>query len=572
MTAVWGIYAQLQPDVMWIEDDLRNFNHDPVQYGCFCDRHLDRFKSLVGEHVAREALVSHLLASGTPHPYREAYLSMQGEITNEIVEKLSGALRTTAPETTIGLMSSGPFLHVVEGRDWTGLAETSHCHPLISRPPLGNYSEGSLRGLYASQHSIKLTRAALPAGTVEMTEIENIPFTQYTKSNAFTFLQMAISFAMGCEGVTLNTFDHRGSLMEDDPGVGKMLGGKKAYLSAIKQAANGEGANRGAQLLFDPHYSFRKHLPKDASYSALAVTDEAASRMLEPLGIPCTYGDAPVTVVTGQMLRCLTDADIRDLLRKGLLIDSVAAGILSERGFGAHIGVASLGTRISLKHNGPYAAEEYFNEDFGGEPNDFLTIFLPEYGSMPTIRKFELLQEVTVISHLVDADRAPREPVLFVTDNALGGRVAVFAYELGEAVGTAFYHAARRRQMVHLMKWLSNDRFPAIVHGAVYPLLICRDRPGETFCALFNLMLDPYEKVSIELYDQRVISRISSLSNDGRWVDASQHTLIETDRDHHLITLNQSVTWSTPCCLNVSWEEKSTLRQRSYPKANEQER
>ena len=75
---------------------------------------------------------------------------------------------------------------------------------------MANYYEDSLRGFYYSQDSVKLTRAVLPAGTVELTECENVPFTRFPKSVKFTFLELAISFAYGSEGVTLNLFDHAG--------------------------------------------------------------------------------------------------------------------------------------------------------------------------------------------------------------------------------------------------------------------------------------------------------------------------------------------------------------------------
>ncbi|WP_337747270.1 hypothetical protein [Victivallis vadensis] len=85
---------------------------------------------------------------------------------------------------------------------------------------MANYYEDSLRGFYYSQDSVKLTRAVLPAGTVELTECENVPFTRFPKSVKFTFLELAISFAYGSEGVTLNLFDHAGTPMRAEEHYG----------------------------------------------------------------------------------------------------------------------------------------------------------------------------------------------------------------------------------------------------------------------------------------------------------------------------------------------------------------
>lgn len=561
MVEMWKLYAELEPDVMWIEDDIRNFNHAPVQYGCFCDAHLDRFADVVGERVDRETLVGHLLAKGEPHPYREAFLRMQGEITNEVVAQISKALAEVSPHTIIGLMSSGPFNHVLEGRNWQELEAAMGGKHAISRPPLGNYSENSLRGLYYSQHSIKLTRRAFHNDIGEMTEVEGIPFTQYAKSNTFTFLQMAVSFALGCEGVTLNVFDHRGSFMEEDPEVGKMLAEGKDFLTAMKLAASEPGSYRGAGLLFHPDYSFKKQLASGSDYADLAVQDEVASDLLEPLGIPTTYGDSPVTVVTGQMLRGYSDEEVLKLLEKGLLIDSVAAAVLIERGFGKQIGLASVSAPQGLDTIAPVAAEAYFNEDFGGDANCFLSPFLPEYGQTPRISQLELLPSATVVSHLVDADRNPKETVLTIAENELGGRVAVYAYELAHAVGTSFFHFYRRRQLVNLMQWLAKDPFPALVHNAVYPLLICKDKQDATFCALFNLTLDPYEQAEIELNDERGIAAIRWLGQDGQWTDAGSRLETRRAGSRHFIAVNAAVDYRCPVCLEIEWmPRRKTIR------------
>ena len=105
-----------------------------------------------------------------------------------------------------------PAGHCLEGRRWDAFcAALGGERPILSRPPLGNYDEQSLRGLYFAPDSIKLTRHVTPASTIEQSEVENIPFTGYANSRAFTFLKMAVSVAYGSAGMTLNLFDHLGT-------------------------------------------------------------------------------------------------------------------------------------------------------------------------------------------------------------------------------------------------------------------------------------------------------------------------------------------------------------------------
>ena len=206
-----------------------------------------------------------------------------------------------------------------------------------------------------------------------------------------------------------------------------------------------------------------------------------------------------------------------------------------------------------MEEYGPVAAEAYFNPDLGGDANYFLTTFLPEYGRTPRISHLEPLASATVVSRLVDADRNPKETVLYIAENDLGGRVAVYAYELASAVGTGFYHFYRRRQMQHLMKWLSAETFPAMVHNAVYPLLICKDMQERTFCTLFNLSLDPYDSAKIELYDPRIISGIQGLNEDGCWQESDGLLTVEATGNRHTIQIHERVECHQPICLEIMW-------------------
>lgn len=182
VTKLWTIYAETKQHIMWIEDDIRTFNHEPVRFGCFCDRHMELFSQRVGEKVDRETLVEAMLRPGDPHPWRAEYMAMQREIMIETAGWLGKLVHRTSPDTCMGLMSSGPRQHCLEGRDWIRFGEAlADGKPLYSRLPMGGYNEVSMRDNYYSHDSIKLTRHVMPKGAIEQTEVENIPYTRYSK-------------------------------------------------------------------------------------------------------------------------------------------------------------------------------------------------------------------------------------------------------------------------------------------------------------------------------------------------------------------------------------------------------
>ena len=52
-----ALYAQVKPDVVWFDDDLRADNHYPVEYGCYCDHCISGFNAIYGTSFSRASLV-----------------------------------------------------------------------------------------------------------------------------------------------------------------------------------------------------------------------------------------------------------------------------------------------------------------------------------------------------------------------------------------------------------------------------------------------------------------------------------------------------------------------------------
>ena len=307
-------------------------------------------------------------------------LELQAEVMADTVGFLAKVVHRVSPRTHLGLMSSGPRWHSIEGRRWQPFADRiADGLVLFSRPPLGNYWEQSPRGFYSSQDSIKLTRHCMPDGVVEQTEVENVPFTRYSKSIVSTFIQMAISFAFGCDGVTLNLFDHCGTPMQSDPEFGRMLAEKKRFLTGLAHVAQKPGTFRGVQLLFDETESHRKHLGRGADYGDLRADGEPAMAMLENLGIPTTYSPSNVAVAVGQQLRSVSDQRLEEMLshRHGLILDACSADIIIERGMGDLVCALAVSRPTCIDDLGAFSAEEFFNPSFGGSDGAFLTLTLP---------------------------------------------------------------------------------------------------------------------------------------------------------------------------------------------------
>ncbi len=553
MTETWTLLSQTQPKVMWVEDDIRAFGEN----ACFCPLHLKKFSERIGQSVSREQLVEAILQPGQPHPWRQEFLKMESDIMTDTAAFLAQIVHDVSSETRMGLMSSGPRNHCMEGRDWNGFTKalTKTSAPLYSRPTMGNYWEDSMRGLYHSQDSIKITRYCCPEGTIEHTELENVPFTRYSKTTTFSFLQMAISFAFGSQGVAINIYDHLGTPMEAEAHYGKMLGDKKPYLNAIAEYTQQPGVYRGVRLLHNDKYGHHCHLRQGDGLLGLTEDGFTTMQMLESLGIPTVYEESPATVAVGQQLQSYSDEEILAMLGGGLLLDAAAAEVLQARGFGEHVGLKSILPSKPLEEYGPLSAEEHFNTDFGGAVREYMTTLIPAIDYKARLSEIEVANGATVISRIVDPDTNPVYDCMTAFENKLGGRVVVHAWDYETALGVSFNGNIRRRQMQFVIRWLSKDKMPLLVDGdGAYPLAFRKDCANRTILGFFNLTLDPWQTVKFQLADHRKIRKVSLLSADGCWQTCTTMSIDKKD-GVNMLTYNEPISFDTPRFWLIEWEQ-----------------
>lgn len=555
MTSYWGKLASTVPSVLWMEDDIRSFNHAPVAFGCFCDGHLQRFSNLVGEAVTREALVEALILPGSPHPWRTLWMQMQDHVMVDTAALLGDCVRAVSPETRLGLMSSGPRNHAIEGRDWSRFCEAlGGGEPIYSRPTMGCYDEGwaTPRGLYFSQDSIKLTRHVCPPQTIDLTEVENVHFSAYANSKTFTNLKILTSFAYGANGVAMNIFDHVGSPMSEDQGVIDVLSSSKNRMLALGKETSKVGSYRGVQLHFPPDLACHKQLLSSEPLSSLQRHGQEVVDMFETHGIATTYDQSSVSALTGQIPRALSDEVIQSLLSGGLFLDGEAASILVERGFGQQIGISKLSSAIGINNPllAPLGAEQHFHPDFAGAENNYLTCLLPSFSHDARFYPAELLDGTEVVSRLVDNERKHRQPCMTAFHNQHGGRVVTHLWQLSSAWGPGFKHAKRATQLQAAIRWISDDQPPLITTGGTYPLAMYKDLGSEAIVGIINLSFDVWPEVTWEFHSPKKPSSVTCLDADGSWQAATNLT-VEHQPSRCSLRLNQAVAFGESVFLKL---------------------
>jgi hypothetical protein len=501
-------------------------------------------------------LIAALLQPGEPHPWRAVWLEVRSEGSLEAMEIIRDSVRGVSPETRIGLMSSGARNHCREGRDWDKVA-TALGGDIISRPTMGNYWEwGPPRGLYFSQDSIKLTRHVLPVGVPDFTEVESVPFSRYAKSLTFMDATLAVSFAGGARGCTLNIYDHLGTPMEDEPHYGRLLAARKDFFTALASRAQRPGSRRGLGLIHRDHSAATKHLSPGAKLADFVEDGYPAVEAFEAAGIPTVYDASAATFLCGQQAWALTPAEIESLLGQGLFVDGLAAAILCERGYAADLGLASIRSPQGLEELGAFSAESIEHPDFGGAPGRYLSAQLPMVDYSARFAILEPLSTADVVGHLVDPSLRPVHVAMSAFANARGGRVVVHAWDYGSAVGpigVSFHHPHRQRQLQASVRWLFRGQAPLLVRGdGAWPLASRHDSDGETLLGLLNLSLDPWPEAECEFAAQAPPVALEVLRSDGSW-EALDPALCVVKDDVATLRWSQPVGLTAPLFINARW-------------------
>ncbi len=521
----YALYASTRPRVLWIEDDIRIHGHRPVAWACFCERHLREFGDRLGRAFTREELAAEILRPGAPSPVRAAWLAFEGEAIHSILKEVADAVHAVSPDTHVGLMTSAPWAHAMEIRDWDAVLDALRGdHSFVTvRPCMGNYQENSPRGLYDSWQLVAGTLACLRQPVHACTEIENWPFTRFSKSVRFTRAQILLSAALRCPSMTFNMYDHVGTPLYEEPQYGVMLKEVRARADALAGTYLPEGVDRGIGILQPEDGGRHKRLEPNARYGDLSMNREHWAMPLQALGFSMTYEASDVIAISGKRLEAYAER-LEPIFSRGVLLDLSALECLLALGRADLVGVQLAETFQRRDRATP--AEEPLDPEFGGSPGTYMTV--DHLGLAARVGRIVPGPAARAVSRLVNPDREPVQPAFVLSENALGGRVALCPYEIGYGAATWFLNWHRRRQMTAILRWLFRGRLPLAVDGVAWPLPMRTDFGNAIYLSVMNLSLDDWHTMTLAVNDRGARRRAAILRPGGAW---HPHGDVESEPD-----------------------------------------
>ncbi|MFA3843658.1 hypothetical protein [Streptomyces aureus] len=427
LTAHYARFADLGFRVLWLEDDFRFHNHAPLQWGGgFEPLILERLALLAGEPVTREQVVAAVTAPGEPHSWRallqEVWRTAQLEVAAEVAEAVG---KHSDGRSRVGLMSSEPAMHGVEGRNWDALFNALAIDgEAVHRPHFAVYSDAPGRALSRSVWLLELQRALRPAGVRAEPEIENWPHTAWSKPDTQTWSEMTAAQLSGADALFLNLHPMHSGRARRHPRVADLLRRARPALDLLAERGREELGTFGVSLPVHQQAAAHVRTSRPGRLADLAAGPEGAADFLLRYGIPVTAGEAPVRALFGQAAWAFDDDEVRCLLAGGLLLDGTAAYVLSERGFAGLLGltVPEIVEREEAAAPGPYSLEQVLPAAELDDEDVFLSV-----NGQPALARLEPAAGTQVWSSVLTPDRQHWGAGRCVHTNTLGGRVAVLA-------------------------------------------------------------------------------------------------------------------------------------------------
>lgn len=556
----YAILAGARPDILWLEDDFRLHNHNEVRFGCFAAPMLDEFARRTGKCWRREELVKAIVRGD--RMARKRWLQFTGDLWIENVTSIRRAVHGVNPNVKLAQMTSGMAAHSAEGRRWDEyLAAMAGPHRPITRPHFGPYRNTTgfdfVEGLTLFRHGL----AFAGRQTRCCPEIENWPYSYFSKSRRQTTLSLELAQFFGCSDVTLNLFSMLGNDPRQEPWIPESLHAARERMDALAAMNLHRRNEQGVHVWTRQDASL--HQKTDANASSLLSlysSFDAWAGILSRLSVASTFQTpGALTAVCGDTIRAADRAEVLRLLSGGLLLDGRAARALQEMGYGRYLGVEVGQSSALLQPPRLITMERIVDPALASYSSPRMGCTLMGH-NWSDCRAYPMtrMRGARAVSDFEDARRKRVRPAVTLYENALGGRVAAFAYDFDSGVPNSvrFYSHVRKRQLHAVLRWLNKDR-PILASADPAMLLLEQCSVDDVqLIVVVNLSGDPVNGFTFSARHRP--RKASILSRLGRW---TRRVSITQTRDQTHVVLPAALTTLESCF--IKWRRDESDAQTS---------
>lgn len=337
-------YAKVKPDTFWVDDDLRAYNHAPVDYGCFCDNCIKSFNEQYGHSFTRDEL-SHEMSYGDVK-IREEYIEFIRDGLADFTALITKTLISGSPESKMGYQSC-------RCNNYTGLDHNYYLEPMMKfsgkspkyRPGGGYYNDKTPFGMFEKAMLLEAAIAQLPDYVTDiLPEVENTPDVSFGKSIWGTVTEATLYLAFGCTSTSF------ASLMTEYEDISWHEDMFDAFVSVKpywqKLAEISKNSTTCGVSIYESENSYKQKLSKDDSKYKWARMYHMSGIDLSKIGIPITnmLKDARAYLITSAMVDYMDKDELIQLTKLPVVTDALTAQKIINKGVDLGIKLNKLGS------------------------------------------------------------------------------------------------------------------------------------------------------------------------------------------------------------------------------------
>lgn len=485
----------IQPDTIWLEDDFRLHGHGAIKnikQGCFCDAHMRLYNEQLGTSYDRETFVKLI---GTDPAARKAYLDVSRMTMEDTLAYIS---RNVSQQKRFGLMTGSAYLN--EGRISSNfyniLSDGGRAKPLNRlSPAVARQMAPQYCGRMLLVHSM-LNRYLTGDTAYCVTEIENNPHGNYTKSVRFNKFQQLNALPLLLSGSTFSIFEFNGNGAINYERLAKMYAQIKPYLCRAEELGLLPDDMTGVAVLVNEDVAYTAKASDGDYINGFTDTTGELMAWLALLGINCHYStnvelSGKVVAIDAQVLRSLTTEQIEKLFASNfVIINGNGVEALFDMGLNHLIDAENYECFVERKSIKTF---EQINSDekLYGITNMRATSF---FGTGDYIRVTYTENKANALTTMMDAYEQPFGAGITVVGNTF---IEPHKCNRTEPLPYGMYHPLREylvKQAVGKSGMLQDKFFVTEENVAPYSF----EKDGKTVLMFVNFCDDDYESLHIE--------------------------------------------------------------------------
>ena len=479
--------AREAPCLVLSDDDVRAFS---PKAECFCPLHTAEFNARTGRTLTPDAFRALIAKAALGSPEHTAFTDLQKDTVLSVCRALRAGFDSVDPGLPAGVCMPGWVWDRARVADYARAMAAAGQAPFF-RFANGQYTERSPKVDLAPIVLLAQSMLATPAITqgVEnfLDEADTWPHNLWSKSSAAFHAKLLASAFIGLRGAKLWFVNCHKQGYPVSRHYTDILARHRGDYAALAKAAS---ASRATGFAIPCHPEFPAN-SVSAAGRTMPHDDGWVQTVFGAFGMPyfatCDLGlDAPYALAGKSAVDRFSDAQLRQLLSRRLLVDGDAAEALCKRGLGEFIGVSV--QDVSTRHT--------------TERDEATGIYIVCPKSCG-VRELKAANGAETLSSLVwkpfggspDFDRISPSATLFA--NSLGGHVLVTAYHMH--MGAAYqWSEARKAWLLRLVGKLdprATENVAAIQQNAV--ALARRMEDGADLVYLCNANYDAVDEVAV---------------------------------------------------------------------------